>query len=107
MGAAIGRESALKQAGGLAGAKLSDWTILTPEQRKLLVVCGVGAGMSAACNAPLDGALFTLEFLLGLVSMATALPAFARAFVATALSWMLPPTSQRIKFHICRRQARY
>ncbi len=97
MGAAIGREAALKQAGGLAGDKISGWLGLTPAQRKLLVACGAGAGMAAAYNVPLGGALFTLEVLLGTVSMAAALPAFVTAFLATAVSWsMLPnePTYQ-------------
>ncbi|HEY1895988.1 MAG TPA: chloride channel protein [Terracidiphilus sp.] len=97
MGAAIGREAALKNAGGLAGDKLSGWFGLTPAQRKLLVACGAGAGMAAAYNVPLGGALFTLEVLLGTASMAAALPAFVTAFLATAVSWsMLPnePTYQ-------------
>lgn len=97
MGAALGREAALKQFGGLVGGKLSDWIRLTPEQRKLLVACGAGAGMAAAYNVPLGGALFTLEVLLGTASIAAALPAFATAFLATAVSWsMLPnePTYQ-------------
>jgi H+/Cl- antiporter ClcA len=101
MGAAIGREAALKQAGGLAGDKISGWLGLTPEQRKLLVACGAGAGMAAAYNVPFGGALFTLEVLLGTVSMATALPAFVTSFVATAVSWsMLPnePTYQLPSF---------
>ena len=97
MGAALGREAALKQFGGLVGGKLSDWIALTPAQRKLLVACGAGAGMAAAYNVPLGGALFTLEVLLGTASAAAALPAFATAFLATAVSWsMLPnePTYQ-------------
>ncbi len=97
MGAALGREAALKQFGGLVGGKLSDWIALTPAQRKLLVACGAGAGMAAAYNVPLGGALFTLEVLLGTASIAAALPAFATAFLATAVSWtMLPnePTYQ-------------
>ncbi|HEY1984371.1 MAG TPA: chloride channel protein [Terracidiphilus sp.] len=97
MGAAIGREAALKDAGGLVGGKLSDWIRLAPEQRTLLVACGAGAGMAAAYNVPFGGALFTLEVLLGSVSLATALPAFATSFLATAVSWaMLPnePTYQ-------------
>jgi CIC family chloride channel protein len=97
MGAALGREAALKQVGGLVGMKVAWWRRLTPEERKLLVACGAGAGMAAAYNVPLGGALFTLEVLLGTVSMATALPAFATSFLATAVSWsMLPnePTYQ-------------
>jgi CIC family chloride channel protein len=91
LGAAVGREGALKQFGALVGCKLSDWTRLTPEQRKLLVACGAGAGMAAAYNVPLGGALFTLEVLLGTVSMSTALPAFVTSFVATAVSWLMLP----------------
>ena len=97
MGAAIGREAALKHAGALVGTKLSDLIRLTPEQRKLLVACGAGAGMAAAYNVPFGGALFTLEVLLGTASLASALPAFATSFLATAVSWsMLPnePTYQ-------------
>lgn len=91
MGAALGREAALKQAGGIVGKKLADWTRLTPEHRHLLVACGAGAGMAAAYNVPFGGALFTLEVLLGSFSFAAALPAFATSFLATAVSWLLLP----------------
>jgi len=97
MGASLGRETALKQFGALVGKKLSDWTAITPAQRKLLVACGAGAGMAAAYNVPFGGALFTLEVLLGTASLAAVLPAFATSFLATAVSWsMLPnePTYQ-------------
>jgi H+/Cl- antiporter ClcA len=97
MGAAIGREAALKQAGALVGGKLSDWTPssfkLTPEQRRLLVACGAGAGMAAAYNVPLGGALFTLEVLLGSLSLGTVIPAFVTSFLATAVSWLLLPNA--------------
>lgn len=91
MGAAIGREAALKQFGGLIGCKLSNWLKLTPAQRKLLVACGAGAGMAAAYNVPIGGALFTMEVLLGSLSLATALPAFVTSFVATGVSWAMLP----------------
>jgi len=97
MGASLGREAALKQFGALVGKKLSDWTGITPAQRKLLVACGAGAGMAAAYNVPFGGALFTLEVLLGTASVTAVLPAFATSFLATAVSWsMLPnePTYQ-------------
>jgi chloride channel protein, CIC family len=48
MGAAIGREAALKDTGATVAGKISDWTSLSPEQRLLLVACGAGAGMAAA-----------------------------------------------------------
>jgi chloride channel protein, CIC family len=93
MGAAIGREAALKDAGGLLGKKLADLARFTPEQRKLLVACGVGAGMAAAYNVPLGGALFTMEVLLETVSVETALAAFVTCFLATAVSWWTLPNA--------------
>jgi len=91
MGVVLGRESALKEAGALAGGRLSAWFHLTPEQRKLLVACGAGAGMAAAYNVPLGGALFTAEVLLGTLTISSLLPALATSFVATAVSWLLLP----------------
>lgn len=91
MGAALGREAALKDGGGIVALRISRWLAITPDQRKLLVACGVGAGMSAAYNVPLGGALFILEVLLGSFSLSTALAAFTTCFVATAVSWLLLP----------------
>lgn len=97
MGAAIGREASLKEAGGLVGTKLADLARLTPAQRQLLVACGIGAGMAAAYNVPFGGALFTLEVLLEGNSVPTVLPAFASSFVATAVSWLLLPNEPTYK----------
>ena len=91
MGVALGRESALKEAGALAGGRLSAWFHVTPEERKLLVACGAGAGMAAAYNVPLGGTLFTAEVLLGTMTISTVLPALAACFVGTAVSWLLLP----------------
>ena len=91
MGAALGREAALKDGGGIVALRISRWFAMTPPQQKLLVACGVGAGMSAAYNVPLGGALFILEVLLGTVSLATAIAAFTTCFLATAVSWLLLP----------------
>jgi CIC family chloride channel protein len=91
MGAAIGREAALKDTGGTVGGKISDWTSLSPEQRHLLVACGAGAGMAAAYNVPLGGALFAIEVLLGTMSLTNVLAAVITSFVAVAVSWLLLP----------------
>lgn len=98
MGAAIGREASLKEAGGLVGKKLADLYRLAPEQRKLLVACGVGAGMAAAYNVPFGGALFTLEVLLDTISVSTVLPAFVTSFLATAVSWLMLPNVPTYQF---------
>lgn len=91
MGAAIGREGALKQSGAAIASKLCDWMKLPPEQRRLLAACGGGAGMAAAYNVPLGGALFGLEVLLGTVSLPLVVPALMTSMIATAVSWTLLP----------------
>ena len=91
MGAAVGRENSLKQAGAVLANVASTWRNLPDEQRRLLVACGAGAGMAAAYNVPLGGALFTLEILLGSFSLRSALPAFSASMLATWASWLLLP----------------
>ena len=91
MGAAIGREAALKDTGATVAGKISDWTSLSPEQRHLLVACGAGAGMAAAYNVPLGGALFAVEVLLGTMSLTNVLAAVITSFVAVAVSWLFLP----------------
>ncbi len=98
MGAALGREGALKDTGGIVANKLSDWAALTPDQRQLLVACGAGAGMAAAYNVPLGGALFASEVLLGSLTLANVLPAFAASFTGVAVSWLLLPDAPAYSF---------
>lgn len=93
MGAAIGREAALKDMGATVAGKISDWTSLSPAQRRLLVACGAGAGMAAAYNVPLGGALFAVEVLLGTMSLTNVLAAVITSFVAVAVSWLFLPNS--------------
>ena len=93
MGAAIGREAALKDMGAVVAGKISDWTRLLPGQRHLLVACGAGAGMAAAYNVPLGGALFAVEVLLGTMSLTNVLAAVITSFVAVAVSWLLLPNA--------------
>jgi CIC family chloride channel protein len=89
LGASIGREGALKQ----AGAGIASWLggRLPPAQRRLLVACGAGAGMAAAYNVPFGGALFALEVLLGELALPLVGPALTASFIAVVVSWTLLP----------------
>ncbi len=91
MGAAVGRENALKQAGGVIANVSAAWRGLGDQERRLLVACGGGAGMAAAYNVPLGGALFALEVLLGSFSLRMALPAFGCSLLACWVSWLMLP----------------
>ncbi|HEY2050138.1 MAG TPA: chloride channel protein [Caulobacteraceae bacterium] len=93
MGASLGRESAPKQSGALAGSLLGRWGHLPPSQRRLLVACGAGAGVAAAYNVPVGGALFALEVLLGSLSLSLVPPAIATSVIAVAVSWLFLPNA--------------
>jgi CIC family chloride channel protein len=91
LGASIGRESAPKLLGGVAGSLTAGWAGLTPPQRRLLVACGGGAGLAAVYNVPLGGALFTAEILIGSVNLPVILPALACSGIATFTAWLYLP----------------
>ncbi len=91
MGASLGREGAPKQAAAVVANALSDRANLSDEQRRLLVACGAGAGMSAAYGVPLGGALFALEVMRGVLALRMVLPALLTSLIATAVSWLVLP----------------
>ena len=91
MGVSLGREGAPKQAGAVLANFFSDRQRLSDEQRRLLVACGAGAGMSAAYGVPLGGALFALEVMRGMLALRYVLPALFVSLVATAVSWIVLP----------------
>jgi H+/Cl- antiporter ClcA len=91
MGVSLGREGAPKQAGAVFANFFADRARLSDEQRRLLVACGAGAGMSAAYGVPLGGALFSLEVMRGVLALRYVLPALFASLVATAVSWITLP----------------
>jgi H+/Cl- antiporter ClcA len=91
LGASLGREGAPKQAGAVIANLMSDKGRLSDEQRRLLVACGAGAGMAAAYDVPLGGALFAIEVLRGVLALRLVLPALATSLIATVVSWVALP----------------
>jgi H+/Cl- antiporter ClcA len=91
MGVSLGREGAPKQVGAVFANFFSDRTRLSDEQRRLLVACGSGAGMSAAYGVPLGGALFSLEVMRGVLALRYVLPALLTSVVAAAVAWIVLP----------------
>ena len=79
----IGREGPLVQLSSLAASLaggLQKWS--TPRLR-LLVGCGAAAGIASAYNAPIAGALFVAEIVLGTVAMEIFGPLVFASVVAT------------------------
>ncbi len=91
MGVSLGREGAPKQAGAVISNFFSDRVRLSDEQRRLLVACAAGAGLSAAYGVPLGGALFALEVMRGVLALRYVLPALIASVVAAAVSWVVLP----------------
>lgn len=60
-GLSLGREGPSIQLGAMAGKGYARLTRRMRTEEKLLVTCGASAGLSAAFNAPIAGALFALE----------------------------------------------
>jgi len=93
MGASMGREGAPKQAGAVFANLFADVEALSDEERRLLVACGAGAGMSAAYGVPLGGAIFALEVMRGKLALRFVLPALFTSLIATAVSWLALPNA--------------
>jgi H+/Cl- antiporter ClcA len=91
MGASLGREGAPKQAGAVIANVASDKGRLSDDERRLLVACGVGAGLAAAYGVPVGGALFALEVLRGELALRFVLPALLTSLLATGVAWLFLP----------------
>ncbi len=87
MGASLGREGAPRQVGAAIASTLSDLTGMSSQQRRLLIACGAGAGLAAVYNVPFGGAVFTLEVLLGSLSLPLVIPAVLTCVIATMVAW--------------------
>lgn len=63
-GSSIGREGSMVQLAALAGACVGRLRKVSKPRLRLLVACGAAAGITAAYNAPIAGALFVSEIVL-------------------------------------------
>ncbi len=64
-GGSAGREGPIAQIGAGFASFLGQKMNLSPKELRTLVVSGVAAGIAATFNAPIGGALFALEILMG------------------------------------------
>jgi chloride channel protein, CIC family len=85
-GASIGREGPITQlTATLAskGGQLANWQ---PYRLRLLVACGAASGLAAAYQAPVAGAVFAAQIVLGNFSMNLFAPLVFASVVATMVS---------------------
>ncbi|MGH8232179.1 MAG: ClcB-like voltage-gated chloride channel protein, partial [Steroidobacteraceae bacterium] len=83
-GGSIGREGPLVQLAATAASKIGQWTQAPVPRLRLLVACGAAAGVAAAYNAPIAGALFVAEVVLGSIAMESFGPLIVASVVSDA-----------------------
>ena len=88
LGSPLGREGAPREVGATFAGWLSHRIGLTPQESRVMVACGAGAGLAAVYNVPLSGTLFTLEVLLGTFASPAAIPALLTSVIAATVAWI-------------------
>lgn len=81
-GGSIGREGSMVQLAALGASLLGRLLHMPTERLRLLVACGAAAGITAAYNAPIAGAFFVAEVVLGSMAMESLGPIMVAAVVA-------------------------
>lgn len=81
-GGSLGREGPMVQLSAMIGSKVGALARASIPRLRLMVACGAAAGIAAAYNAPISGALFVSEIVLG----NTAMESFGPLVVASVTS---------------------
>ncbi|MES2183497.1 MAG: ClcB-like voltage-gated chloride channel protein [Pseudomonadota bacterium] len=89
-GGSIGREGSMVQLAALCASLLGQWFRFPVERLRLLVACGAAAGLTAAYNAPIAGAFFVAEIVLGSIAMESIGPIMVASVVANVAMRALP-----------------
>lgn len=82
-GGSIGREGSMVQLGAWLASFVGRRLSLPTPRLRLLVACGAAAGIAAAYNAPIAGALFVAEIILGSIAMESFGPLILASVVST------------------------
>jgi chloride channel protein, CIC family len=85
-GSSIGREGSITQTTAALASKAGQLAHWQPYRLRLLVACGAASGIAAAYNAPIAGAVFACQIVLGNFSMTYFAPVVFASVVATMVS---------------------
>ena len=85
-GGSVGREGPIVQIGATIGSTLGYLLHLPPRTMRTFVACGAAGGIAATFNAPIAGALFAVEIILGDFGFIQLGPIITSAVTATVVS---------------------
>lgn len=89
VGASVGLEAAYAQMGGGFASILGQWFALRRNDLRTLVGAGAGAAIGAAFGAPLTGAFYAFEIVIGTYSPASVAPVMAAALAAASVTRLI------------------
>ncbi len=85
-GGSVGREGPIVQIGSSIGSMIGQFFKVSGKRMKTFVGCGAAAGIAAAFNAPIGGALFSVEIILQDYDFAQFSPIVISSVMATVIS---------------------
>lgn len=86
VGASSGREGPVVHLGASLASVLTRWLKTTPIQSRTLLGCAAAAAVSSSFNAPIAGALFALEVVLGYYAVRAFAPIVIASVAGTVVS---------------------
>ncbi len=85
-GGSVGREGPVIQIGSAVGSTVGQFFKVNPKRMRVFVACGAASGIAAAFNAPVAGALFAVEIILGDFAVPQFSPIVIASVAATIVS---------------------
>ncbi len=85
-GGSVGREGPIVQIASAIGSAIGQALRAPPRHLRTIVGCGAAAGVSATFNAPIAGALFAVEVIVGDFAVSQFSPVVISSVVATVVS---------------------
>ncbi len=85
-GASVGREGPIVHLGATLGSWIANKTAIPQGQMRRLIGCGVAAGIAASFNAPIAGAIFAIEVVVGKYTVHTFAPIALSTVIGTSVS---------------------
>jgi len=97
VGASVGLEAGYTQMSSALGSRLGHIFRVRRSDLRLLVGCGAAAGIAGAFGAPLTGAFFAYELIIGTYTLVTLAPVICAAIVSVGVVTLLDAQPEKLE----------